>query len=95
MIPVDWSDPGETAGKPDRYQEARVAGLHLCAGSNPRKPDGSYVRADDDVPWAVTAWLLDESAMVSRLVTYASGVATSQSAAREAAEMAMRARFTP
>ena len=45
-----WSEPGETAGTPDRYQTRTYRGCRISAGNNWRNRDGSYMRADDDVP---------------------------------------------
>lgn len=47
---TEWSEPGETAGKPDRYQSRWLRGCHLSAGSNGRHPDGRYI-GGDSAPW--------------------------------------------
>lgn len=86
----DWSAPGESAGKPDRYQSRIYRGLHLSAGSNGRNARGEYLRAD--APWSVSVKLvwgqfdLDEPG--ASAPTVARGACATQAAARAAAEAA-------
>lgn len=47
---TDWTEPGETAGKPDRYQSRHLHGCFLSAGSNGRHADGRYI-GGDAAPW--------------------------------------------
>ncbi len=51
MSDTAWSQPGSTAGKPDRYQSRTFAGCHLSAGSNARAPSGAYI-GGDSAPWS-------------------------------------------
>ena len=57
---TEWSEPGESAGKPDRWQWRNYLGLFLSAGSNGRKTDGSYIRPSYETPWSVYEWRLAE-----------------------------------
>jgi len=46
-----WSQPGSTAGRPDRYQSRSLAGCTISAGSNGRAPSGAYI-GGDSAPWS-------------------------------------------
>ena len=98
-----WSEPGETAGTPDRYQTRTYRGCRISAGNNWRNRDGSYMRADDDVPWfasirvdvgiapavaKATGLLVGRRQPGGTVFVGAQGIATSQAEARAAAEQA-------
>lgn len=87
---TEWSAPGESAGKPDRYQWRVYRGLRLSAGSNLRNSRGGYERPD--APWSVACALVwgqfkhDEPG--ASLPTVADGARGMQADARAAAEAA-------
>jgi hypothetical protein len=87
---TDWSSPGETAGKPDRWQWRTFCGLFITAGSNGRKTDGSYIRPDHETPWTVYEWRLAEGEgqdyKPDRWELVADGVSSNQHNARCLAE---------
>lgn len=88
MPDADWSEPTTTDGKSDRYQQRHLGDLLLCAGSANRHLDGRYMRRDDDVPWFVCADVLHHGERHPLFRIVAADTATSQVAARAAAEQA-------
>lgn len=89
-----WTDPGETFGTPDRHQSRVYLGLHLHAGNNHRKPDGTHVHCSTATPWSVSEWRgaegVGQDYKPDRWVTIADGRAVSQGMARDLAEIAAR-----
>lgn len=84
-----WSEPGETAGKPDRWQSRTLHGCFLTAGANGRKADGSYVRPESETPWTVCADVPDaDRPGATKFTEVRMGTAASQAVARLAAEAA-------
>lgn len=87
----DWSEPGETQGVRERYQDRHIGGLTLCAGNNWMEA-GRFIVPEAKTPWSVLADITNphaHGAMMLKLVAF--GTATSQAAARDAAEAAARA----
>jgi hypothetical protein len=93
-IADEWSEPGSTAGIPDRYQMRLVTtDMWITAGDNRRNPNGGYQRPSTHTPWHLYETQPDPrtNGTSTHVVTIAEGVATSQELAREAAEKAAAA----
>ena len=85
-----WSEPGETAGKPDRYQFRVYRGLRLHAGANTRGPTGKHLRSN--APWSASCLLdsgqYERNTPGAQVPAAASGACATQAEARAAAEAA-------
>lgn len=87
----EWSDPGSTFGIPDRWQIRTVTlDVRVTAGDNRRKSRTEFQRPATETPWHVFERQPDPqtNGTSTKLVEVASGIETSQEAARDAADRA-------